>query len=267
MRNAFIPLVIGVCLGVTATLLLVSGGLSVVKAACQDNPCLSPPCCNGDVNADGAVNIADAVALLMYLFVDGPEPVERALLAATGQAICYDDVGQVVDCGSSDFPGQDGFYQVGRAVEGRFADNGDGTISDFATHLMWQGDTADVDGDGSVTEDDMVTWQEALQYCDHLILAMDGTWTTDVLEAEDHGGVKYDDFRLPNVRELESLVMYGQVDTLLPPIFSGHNSSCHWSSTTALNSPDSAWFVFFRTECPTPDKSGLLYLRAVRGGL
>ena len=44
------------------------GDLPWVKADCTDNPCDDPPCCNGDVNGDGAINISDVVGLLTYLF-------------------------------------------------------------------------------------------------------------------------------------------------------------------------------------------------------
>jgi len=61
-----------------------------------------------------------------------------------------------------------------------FVDNGDGTVSDFATGLMWQ--KAD-DGTGR-------DWQEALSYAENLELA------------------KYSDWRLPNAKELQSIVDY-----------------------------------------------------------
>lgn len=47
---------------------------SVAVADCVDSPCPVPPCCNGDGNGDGSIDIADAVHLLGYLFVQGPPP-------------------------------------------------------------------------------------------------------------------------------------------------------------------------------------------------
>jgi hypothetical protein len=46
---------------------------------------------------------------------------------------------------------------------GRFADNGDGTVTDTCTGLMWQKDTADVNGDGQVLDDgsDIAIWCDA----------------------------------------------------------------------------------------------------------
>ena len=61
-----------------------------------------------------------------------------------------------------------------------FIDNGDGTISDLATGLMW------------ATEDSKqgMDWEDALAYSEDLELA------------------NYDDWRLPNTKELESIVDY-----------------------------------------------------------
>lgn len=64
--------------------------------------------------------------------------------------------------------------------ENNFIDNGDGTITDLSTGLMWQ--TSD-SGVG-------VDWEEALNYAESLVLA------------------DYDDWRLPSVKELQSIVDY-----------------------------------------------------------
>jgi hypothetical protein len=62
----------------------------------------------------------------------------------------------------------------------RFVDNGDGTVTDLATGLMWQKKDS---GRG-------MTWEEALHYAENLKLA------------------GYDDWRLPNAKELQSIVDY-----------------------------------------------------------
>lgn len=61
-----------------------------------------------------------------------------------------------------------------------FEDNGDGTVSDFATGLMWQ------KADDGVSRD----WEEALAYAENLELASKSDW------------------RLPNAKELQSIVDY-----------------------------------------------------------
>ena len=149
------------------------------------------PCANGDVNGDGGLDIADAIYLLSHLFADGPEPVPiecpPSSLPATGQSRCYDTWGNELDCSDTDFPGQDGFYQAGCSGEDRFTDNGNGTVSDQCTGLMWT----------KTATAERISWQEALHYC----------------EALEEGG--YDDWRLPNALELISLAT---MDSALPAL-------------------------------------------------
>jgi hypothetical protein len=207
------------------------------------------PVGNGDVDGDGTINITDPIYLLNWLFTAGPAPVpiESAPcdsccppvcppehLPATGQTECYGLVeGQgwvVVPCEGAENPGQDGAYQAGCPTQGRFVDNGDGTVTDTCTGLMWQKETADVNGDGTVSPDwnggDAVTWVEALAYCEGLSFA------------------GHEDWRLPNVRELQSIVDYGRVDPAIDPVF-GAFSRDYWSSSTYAYDPGGAWGVYF----------------------
>ena len=105
--------------------------------------------------------------------------------------------------------------------ENDFVDNGDGTISDLATGLIWQ--AAD-SGTG-------LDWPSALNYC----------------EALETGG--HADWRLPNAKELQSIVEYGRSpestnSAALDPIFGATQISneagqadyaAYWSSTTHAN--------------------------------
>ena len=70
-----------------------------------------------------------------------------------------------------------------------YADNGDGTVTDAATGLMWS--TVD-SGDPALSGDldGAMSWQEALQFA----------------ESATYAG--YDDWRLPNAKELQSIVDY-----------------------------------------------------------
>lgn len=118
--------------------------------------------------------------------------------------------------------------------ENQFVDNGDGTITDLATGLMWQA----VD-DGNTRD-----WEESLAYAEGLEL----------------GG--HDDWRLPNVKELQSIVDYTRsVQTTnspaIDPMFTltkfkdpndKDNYGFYWSSTThrdGMNTSDSASYVAF----------------------
>ncbi len=126
----------------------------------------------------------------------------------------------------------------------RFIDNGDGTVTDTSTGLMWQQQTAG-----------KMTWEAAISYCEGLSL----------------GG--YNDWRLPNRNELQSLMDYTRldpaIDTTAFPVPS--TMSCdvvgYWSSTTNAISTDNAWSVGFKYGDVHGyyGKSGPYYVRAVRG--
>ena len=143
----------------------------------------------------------------------------------------------MIDCTSGTCAGQDGLYATGCPSVGRFVDNGDGTVTDTCTGLMWQKDTADVNGDGEISEGrgggDQVRWCEALAYCDNLSFA------------------GHDNWRLPNVRELQSVVDYGRSHPAIDPVF-GAASWFYWSSTSVANDPRDAWSVVFNDGVVTP---------------
>jgi len=234
-----------VVFGCTCTL---AGALAVLplKSTCVVGA--APYLQNGDCNGDGLINIADAICILNYLFNggDSPQPIDCYGLPATGQTECYDNLGNTVTCASPMCPGQDGAYLAGCPNQNRFSDNGDGTVTDSCTGLMWQKKTADINGDGSITPiADEITWCQALTYCDDLILCNDGTWTTNPQEAQLHGGVKYDDWRLPNVYELHSLVDYGRVSPAIDPVFATKLTE-YWTSTTTPGESDHAMDVLFQ---------------------
>lgn len=96
-------------------------------------------------------------------------------------------------------------------------DNQDGTITDTATGLMWQ------QADDGVIRD----WQGALNYCESLPLG------------------NKDDWRLPNIRELESIVDYRNYRPAISPVFNCQANVGYWSATT--RSPISehvlAWII------------------------
>ena len=146
------------------------------------------------------MDLTDAIYILEWRFVGGPPPVPiqipagGAALIDTGVTTCRNESGEPIDCRSATCPGQDAVYPTGCTMADRFVDHGDGTITDLCTGLMWQQRTADVTGDGKIDDTDQVPWCESLAYCKDL----------------NHAG--YNDWRLPNVRELESLLDYSRSD-------------------------------------------------------
>lgn len=209
---------------------------------------------NGDVNADGNINLSDAMILLGHLFLGGPTELvplcathpAGAELPDTGQTKCYDEAGNEIPCNMG-CRGQDGAYITGRSSEGRFTDNGDGTVTDHSTGLMWQQDTADQDGDGQITMLDRIRWCDALAFCETLIFA------------------GHDDWRLPNIRELQSIADYGRADLMIDPVFSAL-PLYYWSSTTSATLPGNAWQFFFGGAdfSQLDGKDGRHHVRAVR---
>lgn len=110
----------------------------------------------------------------------------------TGQERCYDDRVEIAypkDC--EPFFGQDSQYQGNRPA---YRDNGDGTVTDLVTGLMWQKDPGE-----------KKTFEEAVA----------GASSCRV------GG--YDDWRLPSIKELYSLIL-----------FSGEDVNPHSTDVTGL---------------------------------
>jgi hypothetical protein len=146
----------------------------------------------------------------------------------------------------------DGGYQKGvPSPTPRFTDNGNGTVTDKLTGLIWMKD-ANAFG--------VQTWAQALSDAVTLKSGMAGL--TD--------GSKVGDWRLPNVRELQSLIDYGSYS---PPLPVGHpftnvvNIDFYWSSTTYYFISSEAWFVsFYDGYMAFADKSSTYNIWCVRGG-
>lgn len=211
--------------GMGMNLLLTPDAAPGVEAGCTDDPCDNPPCCNGDTNGDGSIDLSDPILLLTYLFSQGTEPVPFQCQAEiisnpvleTGQTNCYNTAGQAIECDSADWPGQDGAYLTGCPMEGRFVNNGDGTVTDNCTGLMWQQTRAP----GGYN------WQEALKYCDSLELA------------------EHSDWRLPSIRELHSILDYGRFDPAIDAAFDADTIEWYWTSTTYEGDATLAWDISF----------------------
>ena len=100
-----------------------------------------------------------------------------------------------------------------------FVDNEDGTVTDRATGLSWQ------QADDGTTRN----WEQSLAYCEGLVLGGSSDW------------------RLPNAKELQSIVDYdrapdatqrSQRGPAIDPVFEiSEEESYFWSSTTLRESP------------------------------
>jgi hypothetical protein len=179
-------------------------------------------------------------------------------LLRTGQATCWDTAGTVVACAGT---GQDGELQKGLARA--YVDNGDGTITDTKTGLMWE-KLAD---DGSIHDkDNTYSWS--------------GAFVRAATLNSGGGFAGHTDWRVPNRAELESLVSLGAFSPAVSPAFNtGCAPSCtvltcsctvspyYWSSSTYQDYPAYAWGVgFLDGSVNAGYKPYDGSVRAVRGG-
>ncbi len=172
-----------------------------------------------------------------------------ALVEKTGQTSCYDTNGASISCGGT---GQDGELQKGVVwPTPRFTNNGEGTVKDNMTGLIWL---------QNANRFGLRTWAQALSDCNSL--AADGVNLTD--------GSVAGDWRLPNVRELHSLIDFGNRSPALP---SGHpfsyvqSDDIYWTSTTLLNYTEGAWVIIMRGGGVIDfAKPNSIYVWPVRGG-
>ncbi len=78
------------------------------------------------------------------------------------------------------------------------------------------------------------------------------------------------DWRIPNVKELQSIVDYGQFSPAIDPTFPGPTAAFfYWSSTSgALGLPFYAWSVYFSSGLVSigGKDNNFYHVRAVRGG-
>ena len=114
-----------------------------------------------------------------------PEPAPGSspnyAVVDTGQDTCYDNNGEITCPQPGEaFYGQDAQYQ---GLQPAYQDNGDGTVTDLSTGLMWQQDPGD-----------KMTYEEALANTSSFDLA------------------GYDNWRLPTIKELYSLILFSGID-------------------------------------------------------
>ncbi len=191
-----------------------------------------------------------------------------ASVPKTGQTTCYNSGGSVISCAGT---GQDGEKRMGslpiKATSGgltgaytisewtgtRFTSNGDGTVTDNVTGLIWLQD-ANCGGQLSMTN--------SLIFANGLASGSCGL--TD--------GSSAGDWRLPNANELHSLIDRTQSNPALPsshPFTNVRSTNHYWSSTGWPGMPTYGALIYMGTGSVTNSlrwNGNQTYAWPVRGG-
>lgn len=145
---------------------------------------------------------------------------ESSLVLSTGLSRCFNENGDVIECSGS---GQDGEFQNrNRFSRERFEPCSDHLLLDKATGLIWT--------KNSCLTEFPLSWQEGLEFVEQM-------------NVEKRYG--RNDWRMPNRREMRSLIDHSSKKPALPlghpfqNIFLGW----YWTSTTAAIATRYAWYV------------------------
>lgn len=232
-----------------------------------------------------------------------PGAEEPVGFPATGQTTCLTDDGNPMPC---DGTGRDAETQAGAPLQ--YTDNGDGTVTDLNTGLMWEKKS----DDSTLHDKDFqypwagVCTGDGLTVCnddpDCATLGVGGTckvvdgqhgqltvfkWADRLNQARFAG---YDDWRVPNAKELGSIVDYeaDNVYSIAPAFYSGCVAGCtvttcsctadselsdplywYWTSTTAPGNLFASYVRIFDegTGMYPTFKTDRANVRAVRGGV
>ncbi len=131
-----------------------------------------------------------------------------------------------------------------------FTDNGDGTVSDLTTGLMWmQCSVGQTFQNGTCTGDaSELSWQQALQF------------------AHGYQFAGLDGWRVPNVKELSTITERSCVrPSINETLFPATLSDDYWTSTPSVIDANRAWVVaFFNSSNSIKQKNLFVFARLVR---
>lgn len=128
----------------------------------------------------------------------------RYPIVGTNQTTYYNNANEIdAPMAGDDFYGQDANY-IGHAPS--YTDNGDGTVTDNVTGLMWQ-QSFDHNGDGKVDVNDKLSYEQILEQFGN---------------GSDFAG--YSDWRVPTIKEMFSLILFSGRDISPQSMSSGDNT-------------------------------------------
>jgi hypothetical protein len=172
--------------------------------------------------------------LMLPVGTPGARAAERVHLRSHAQRLSADDVKSILV--------KHNFFDRTKNKNGAFdndiVDNGNGTVTDMATGLMWQ-------QEGSPAG---MTWAQAKEY-------------VNKLNRERFAG--HTGWRLPTIEELASLMKSGRAkgNLYVHPVFSSKQDYC-WSADSF--GPDMAWYASFKAGIIRHIYHFYYYTRAVR---
>jgi hypothetical protein len=149
----------------------------------------------------------------------------------TGQTKCYNET-EEIPCPNvgQDFYGQDAQY-LDKCIPRSYTISGTNPqeiVTDNNTDLQWQRTlpATYVGCTGGNPVGSICKWQEAVNYCENLV----------------YGG--YEDWRLPYIKEMESIIDYGIKGPAVDDYFFNIvNLGWYWTSSTSSNISTSAWGI------------------------
>jgi hypothetical protein len=132
-----------------------------------------------------------------------------------------------------------------------FTDNLNGTVTHNLTGLMWKQCAEGLSGASCATGS-----------------ATTLTWANALAQARDSNFAGHTDWRLPNIKELESIVeSCGYSPSINTTLFPATPASDFWSGSSYVPGPSGAWFVGFGNGGTNAgNKAVSPYVRLVRGG-
>ena len=206
---------------------------------------------SGAVPSDCVGTLSDGVSTIDVALTNCTPASTNGGVLQTGQTTCYDSAGNVIACAGT---GQDGEFRKGTARS--YTSNANGTITDNVTGLVWEKLT----NDGTIHDVN-----------NYYTLAAAYQKIADLNTANFAGN---NDWRLPNIDELLTLVDYGRFYPAIDPVFNNgvdsfteyQHSTIYWSSTTYAFGPPAVWTVYFSIGFVNPIGPNQVYVRAVRGG-
>jgi Protein of unknown function (DUF1566) len=222
-----------------------TGCTAFATSTCQNGACTGSPgsasCCT-NACTDGSTQCLSGTTLQTCAVGSNGCTTESSSSCSSGlvcerygTAACLDP-----DWAEWPMPSSQADVTAGAPNLESYTDNGDGTVTDNVTGLMWQ----------QATAAGTYTWASAVAYCPTLTL----------------GGRT--DWRLPTRIELVSIVDFGTVSPAINIAFfpgTAATGDLYWSSTTAVLASASAWGISGRDGAAHYDTtSHSYYVRCVR---